>query len=100
MKTVIAHPTRVALLAEFADGKMHCPRDLAERLAEPLGVASYHVRCLHEAGVLRLMRTRSVRGAVAHDYKLGVRGRRGVIEALAELEATAHRARVMLEALR
>lgn len=94
---VAAHPTRVALLAQFADGRKHSPAELAETIGESLGSTAYHMRSLHDAGVLKLAGTRMVRGAVAHDYTLGRRSRRSVIEALAELEASAHRARMTLE---
>ena len=51
------------------------PRELAEWLDATLGTVSYHVRTLHDFGLIELVRTSQVRGAIAHHYKAKVRPR-------------------------
>jgi DNA-binding transcriptional ArsR family regulator len=64
----MAHPLRVAILAELEE-RTASPSDVAEALDAPLGSVSYHVRCLHRFGLLQLVKTRPVRGAIEHLYR-------------------------------
>ena len=68
----LGHPIRMKILAILDDGTA-TPKDLAETLDLPLENVSYHVRALKELGFIKLERTRQVRGAVAHHYKLADR---------------------------
>lgn len=65
----LAHPLRVAILAELEE-RTASPSDLAETLGAPLGSVSYHVRCLHRVGLVQLIETRPVRGAIEHVYRV------------------------------
>lgn len=64
----LAHPLRVAIIKELQDAEMS-PKDLSDKLEEPLGNVSYHVRALHSLGLVKLMRKVPRRGAVAHYYR-------------------------------
>ena len=65
----MAHPMRARILASL-DGRELSPVELARELEASLGVVSYHVRVLAEAGVVELARTTARRGAIQHHYKL------------------------------
>jgi DNA-binding transcriptional ArsR family regulator len=64
----IAHPLRIRLLA-MLDEQEASPVGLADKLEQPLGTVSYHVRTLYELGLLDLVRTRPRRGATEHFYR-------------------------------
>ena len=64
----IAHPLRIRLLA-MLDEQESSPVMLAEKLKQPLGTVSYHVRTLFDLGLLDLVRTRQRRGATEHFYR-------------------------------
>ena len=64
----LGHPLRVRILALLSE-RTASPRELAEWLGATLGTVSYHVRTLHELGLIDLVRTSQVRGAVAHHYR-------------------------------
>jgi DNA-binding transcriptional ArsR family regulator len=64
----LAHPLRVRIHNELADREAS-PIELARELDEPLGLISYHVRVLAQAGLLELSRRSFVRGAVQHHYR-------------------------------
>jgi DNA-binding transcriptional ArsR family regulator len=64
----IAHPVRIRLLA-MLDEQEASPVVLADKLKQPLGTVSYHVRTLYELGLLDLVRTRQRRGATEHFYR-------------------------------
>ena len=68
----LAHPIRMKILAILDEGTA-TPKDLAAELELPLENVSYHVRALKELGFIELERTRQVRGAVAHHYRLAAR---------------------------
>jgi DNA-binding transcriptional ArsR family regulator len=70
----LAHPMRVSILARLQEGRA-TPRELAESLDASLGVVSYHVRTLHNLGVIELVATTQVRGAIAHHYRAKERPR-------------------------
>jgi DNA-binding transcriptional ArsR family regulator len=70
----LSHPLRVRILALLQE-RTASPRELAEWLDATLGTVSYHVRTLHDFGLIELVRTSQVRGAIAHHYKAKVRPR-------------------------
>ena len=70
----LSHPLRVRILALLQE-RTASPRELAEWLDATLGTVSYHVRTLHDFGLIELVRTTQVRGAIAHHYKARVRPR-------------------------
>ena len=70
----LSHPLRVRILALLQE-RTASPRELAEWLDATLGTVSYHVRTLHDFGLIELVRTTQVRGAIAHHYRSKVRPR-------------------------
>ncbi len=65
----MAHPMRARILAAL-DGHELSPVELARELGASLGVVSYHVRVLADAGVVELARTTARRGAIQRLYRL------------------------------
>jgi DNA-binding transcriptional ArsR family regulator len=63
----LSHPLRSRILAAL-ENRTASPSGLAEELGVSLGVVSYHVRCLHAFGFLRLVERVPRRGAVEHYY--------------------------------
>lgn len=63
----LAHPLRAKLLT-ILDRREASPSQLSAELGQPLGTVSYHVRTLHEMGLLRLVGEKRQRGAVEHYY--------------------------------
>ena len=70
----LAHPMRVSILARLQERRA-TPRELSEWLDASLGVVSYHVRTLHNLGLIELVATTQVRGAIAHHYRAKERPR-------------------------
>jgi DNA-binding transcriptional ArsR family regulator len=70
----LSHPLRVRILALLQE-RTASPRELAEWLDATLGTVSYHVRTLHDFGLIELVKTTQVRGAIAHHYKARMRPR-------------------------
>lgn len=68
----LAHPIRMKIL-NILDQKTATPKELAEHLGLPLENVSYHVRTLKDFGFIKLEKTRQVRGAVEHHYKMAAR---------------------------
>jgi DNA-binding transcriptional ArsR family regulator len=68
----LSHPLRVRILALLQE-RTASPRELAEWLDATLGTVSYHVRTLHDFGLIELVKTTQVRGAIAHHYKARIR---------------------------
>lgn len=68
----LAHPIRMKILA-ILDQRTATPKELAGALGLPLENVSYHVRTLKDFGFIKLEKTRQVRGAVEHHYKLAAR---------------------------
>lgn len=64
----LAHPLRARLLSELTEREAS-PVELAADLEEPLGVVSYHIRVLAQAGLLDLVNRTFKRGAVQHHYR-------------------------------
>lgn len=65
----LAHPVRRAALEAIATAPAS-PSEIAEQIGAELGVVSYHVRFLADAGLIRIHHTEPVRGAMKHVYKL------------------------------
>ena len=66
----LRHPLRRQILQAMAgDTQPLSPRELASSLAQPLSNVSYHVRVLADCSVLKLVRTRQVRGSMQHFYR-------------------------------
>src|SRR3954452_18383303 len=64
----MSHPLRVRILAMLQERKAS-PVELAEWLGARLGTVAYHVRTLHQLGLIELVDETRVRGAVAHHYR-------------------------------
>jgi predicted transcriptional regulator len=60
-------PLRTKMLAYMND-RAWSPRELATELDEGLSQVAYHVKVLHEYGLIELARTEPVRGATEHFY--------------------------------
>jgi DNA-binding transcriptional ArsR family regulator len=67
----LGHPIRRQIVAALED-RIASPAEIAGELRAPtaLPVVSYHFRCLEEQGLIHLVGTKQVRGAVAHFYEL------------------------------
>jgi DNA-binding transcriptional ArsR family regulator len=65
----LRHPLRRRILREMADGEAISPRELSERLRQPLSNVSYHVRVLAERAVINQVRTTPARGSLQHFYR-------------------------------
>lgn len=67
-----AHPLRVAVLEILGmdGGRTLSPHDLSLELQIPLSNTNYHVTELAKSGLIELTRTRQVRGATEHFYRL------------------------------
>jgi DNA-binding transcriptional ArsR family regulator len=68
----LSHPLRVRILA-ILEERTASPVQLANLLDASLGVVSYHVRTLERFGLIKLVRTTPVRGAVEHHYRANER---------------------------
>jgi DNA-binding transcriptional ArsR family regulator len=66
----LGHPIRRQILRKLMrkDTELS-PRELADRLDQPLGKLSYHVRILAQHGTIELVRTRQIRGSTQHFYR-------------------------------
>jgi DNA-binding transcriptional ArsR family regulator len=67
----ITHPIRLQALTIFTE-RVASPAEIARDLGEQVGNVSYHVRELEKLGMIELVRTRKVRGAVEHFYRASV----------------------------
>ena len=68
----LGHPLRRQILREMHGGAPASPREVSERLNDTLSNVSYHFRVLARSGVLRLIRTRPVRGSTQHFYDVSI----------------------------
>lgn len=68
----LGHPLRRRILREMADGKAISPRELSDRLRQPLSNVSYHVRVLAAAGAVMLVEAKPARGSLQHFYRSAV----------------------------
>jgi DNA-binding transcriptional ArsR family regulator len=69
--SALGHPLRRKII-QVVDGNTNggvSPKMLSDDLGQSLGVVSYHVRLLADAGVLKLVGTKGRRGAVEHFYR-------------------------------
>lgn len=64
----VSHPLRSRALAMLVESPAS-PTEIAHRIHEHVSNVSYHVRILEELGVVELVETRQVRGAVEHIYR-------------------------------
>src|SRR3954466_5273637 len=64
----MSHPLRVRILAMLQERKAS-PVELADWLGARLGTVAYHVRTLHQLGLIELVDETRVRGAGAHHYR-------------------------------
>jgi DNA-binding transcriptional ArsR family regulator len=69
----LAHPLRQRILARLNDEGVLSPNELSQRLSEPLGNVSYHMRILRDFEFVELVRTEPRRGALEHYYRPLVR---------------------------
>jgi DNA-binding transcriptional ArsR family regulator len=67
VQRALAHPVRAQILAEL-ERRAASPSQLADVVGESVGVVSYHVRVLAEAGLAELVGTVPKRGALQHFY--------------------------------
>lgn len=70
----LSHPLRVRILAMLEEGPSS-PVQLSRQLGASLGTVAYHVRTLHDLGLLEDVGTEPRRGAVEHYYKAHPRPR-------------------------
>lgn len=68
----LAHPLRLRILSVLEE-RAATPKEIAQEVDAPLTHVSYHVRQLAELGLIKLVRTTQVRGAIAHHYRLEAR---------------------------
>ena len=68
----MSHPLRVRILAILQE-RSASPTELAGVLEATLGTVAYHVRTLHQLGLIELVDETPVRGAVEHHYRAKVR---------------------------
>jgi DNA-binding transcriptional ArsR family regulator len=69
----LRHPLRRQILRTMSEGETASPRELAERLEQPLGNLSYHVRVLAKYGALELVGEKQVRGTMQHFYRPSIK---------------------------
>ena len=68
----LAHPVRARALTVL-NQRVASPSELANEQGEVVGYVAYHVRVLHELGLIELVETRQVRGATEHFYRGAVK---------------------------
>ena len=68
MGAIVGHPLRAKIWTVLAE-EVASPNELSRRFSEEIGDVSYHVKVLREDGVIELVSTRQVRGAVEHFYR-------------------------------
>jgi DNA-binding transcriptional ArsR family regulator len=64
----LSHPVRARALTVL-NQRVASPSELAAEQGESVGYVAYHVRVLHELGMIELVNTRQVRGATEHFYR-------------------------------
>jgi DNA-binding transcriptional ArsR family regulator len=69
-----SHPARIGALRLLAKGRCS-PSDAASSTSGSVGVLAYHMRCLKAAGLIHVVDTQAVRGALEHFYELTDDGR-------------------------
>jgi DNA-binding transcriptional ArsR family regulator len=64
----LSHPVRARALTALTQ-RVASPSELADEQGEAVGYVAYHVRVLHELGMIEQVKTRQVRGATQHFYR-------------------------------
>jgi DNA-binding transcriptional ArsR family regulator len=64
----LSHPVRARALTAL-NQRVASPSELASEQGESVGYVAYHVRVLHELGMIELVDTQQVRGATEHFYR-------------------------------
>jgi hypothetical protein len=68
------HPLAASILdlltRQDGPARTWSPTALSQALDKPLGNVSYHVRRLHDDGLIELVQTKPVRGALEHFYRV------------------------------
>jgi DNA-binding transcriptional ArsR family regulator len=82
----LSHPLRVGYLRALGGQHELSPSEFAREFGEPLANVSYHVKALHEAGLLAVTATVPRGGAMEHRYSLSG-PRAGVATAVLDLLA-------------
>jgi len=70
----MSHPLRVRILA-LLDERTASPNEIFQVLGGSLGTVAYHVRTLHQLGLIELVHETRVRGAVEHHYRARARSK-------------------------
>jgi len=68
LAAIVTHPLRRRIWYGMSEHPIR-PRELADKLHEPVNDVAYHVRVLRDMGVIELAGTRPVRGATQHFYR-------------------------------
>jgi DNA-binding transcriptional ArsR family regulator len=68
----LSHPVRARALTAL-NQRVASPSELASEQGKAVGHVAYHVRVLHELGMIELVNTRQVRGATQHFYRSSAR---------------------------
>lgn len=83
----MSHPARVTILQAMSKDGNTSPRNASSATSVSLASCSHHMRALAAMGLIRVTRTRQVRGALEHFYELTRDGQAAVraIEAVAAI---------------
>jgi len=65
----VSHPLRHRVLTVIDEAGEASPKEVAQKLGEPLGRVGHHVRLLARLGAIELTRTEPRRGATEHYYR-------------------------------
>ena len=65
----VSHPLRHRVLTVIDEAGEASPKEVAQKLGEPLGRVGHHVRLLARLGAIELTRTEPRRGATEHFYR-------------------------------
>jgi hypothetical protein len=68
LAAIVTHPLRRRIWYSMSERPIS-PRELADKLHEPVNDIAYHVRVLRDMGVIELAGTQPVRGATQHFYR-------------------------------
>jgi DNA-binding transcriptional ArsR family regulator len=68
----LRHPLRREILKTMAGQEKISPREVADKLREPLPNVGYHVRVLRECDCIELVEQVPVRGSIQHFYRVDI----------------------------
>lgn len=68
MLRALTHPTRLRIVVAMSKGEASA-KELAELFGQTIGSVSYHVRALHDAGLIEATRRTRRRGAIETHYR-------------------------------